>query len=95
MEHKDYLGNILNIGDDVLVRENSKDTTFRQAKIIDLKDNNYCFATVRIEYLDDRIYSNIPYYHIGDKGIELKFSRKHPKVWVDRHRIIKYDGDIE
>jgi len=87
MDCRDNVGNIIKVGDEVLVKVPKTYTTYRKAIIRDFKDirdSGYC--QVLIEYDDGRLYSNIEYFY-QEKCHKLKFTSKPTKAW-------RYSSDI-
>ena len=76
----------------VLVKESDKDTTYRQAIIRDIREDDFnCRAgTIQIEYLDGRLYCNFPWYHLKENKDKIEFHTKPVKVWVQRIRVLKF-----
>ena len=89
---KDFLGNDINVGDLVLVKESDKDTTYRQAIIRAFREDNFdCRAgTIQIEYIDGRLYCNIAWCYLEENKDKIEFHTKPVKVWVQRTRVLKF-----
>ena len=87
MDCRDNVGNIINIGDEVLVKVPKTYKTYRKAIIRDFKDiHDSGFCQALIEYDDGRLYSNVEYYY-QEKCHKLKFTSKPTKAW-------RYSSDI-
>ena len=82
----DNIGNIIKVGDEVLVQVPKTYTAYRRGIIKDFKDireSGFCQAL--IEYDDGRLYCNQK--HWEQKPHNIKFSRKLTKAW-------RYSSDI-
>ncbi len=96
MEHFDKLGNKLEEGRMVLVLVPHTDTTFRKAIVRSFKDEygdgKYCM--VQVEYINDRLYANMPHFYMTNKNGEvpgIKFSSKTTKAWRSNAEIVIFD----
>lgn len=84
MEHFDKLGNPLKEGQIVLVLVPHTEATFRKAIVRGFKDERQRYCNVQVEYINDRLYSNMPHFYMTDKNGEvpgIKFSSKTTKAW--------------
>ena len=91
LEIKDRLGNLLKVGDIVLVLVPKTYASFRKAVIRDIKTEGYgTYFDVCVEYDDGRLYSDVKYFDIKE-GVQFKFRSKPVKVWRCNHEIIKFD----
>jgi len=87
MDCRDNVGNIIKVGDEVLVKVPKTYKTYRKAIIRDFKDiRDSGFCQVLIEYDDGRLYSNVEYFY-QEKCHKLKFTSKITKAW-------RYNSDI-
>ena len=94
MEKVDYLGNPLKVGDAVLIRDSTSDTTYRKGVVTAFREDDFdCRAgDIQVEYNDGRLYCNVKYYYFSEKNKEdIKFAPKPRKVWCFRDRIVKYE----
>lgn len=95
MKYFDNIGNVINIGDQVLVLVPKSDATYRKATIVDFKNpystsyNNYC--DILVEYDIDRFYCDKPHYK-QKKGDKLNFTHKKTKAWRSNSDIILYES---
>ena len=96
IEYKDRLGNVLKKGDEVLVLLPKSLSTWRRAVIVDFKKNLLRSFEVYVEYINDRLYSDVPYYDINPNK-PTKFRTKPSRVWRWNSDIVKlkpeYIGD--
>ena len=88
LEIKDRLGNLLKVGDIVLVLVPHTYGSFRKATIRKLRYVSY--ADVCVEYDDGRLYSDIDYFDIRE-GVQFKFRSKPVKAWRCSSEIVKFD----
>ena len=89
MDCRDNVGNIIKIGDEVLVKVPKTTKTYRKAIIKDFKDiRDSGFCQALIEYDDGRLYSNVEYY-CQEKCNNLKFTVKPTKAWRYSYHIVK------
>ena len=87
MDCRDNVGNIIKVGDEVLVKVPKTYKTYRKAIIRDFKDiRDSGFCQALIEYDDGRLYSNVENYCQKNCN-NLKFTSKPTKVW-------RYSSDI-
>ena len=96
MEKVDCLGNPLKVGDEVLIRDSTSDTTYRKGIVTAFREDDFdCRAgDIQIEYNDGRLYCNVPHYYFYQKNKEdIKFAPKPRKVWCFKDRIVKYNGE--
>ena len=91
IEFVDSLGNLLKIGDIVLVLVPKTDASFRKAVIRDMKLDYFGIQSVYLEYDDGRLYCNIKHFRIK-KGDEIKFASKPIQVWRYNGDVIKFDS---
>lgn len=90
-EFVDRIGNVLEVGDHVLIRVPDSDSTYRQGIIRAIKEDPYFgLHNYQVEYVNDRLYCNMPWYNIRP-GCDIKFTNKTIKVWCDRDRLVKFD----
>ena len=88
LEIKDRLGNLLKVGDIVLVLVPHTYGSFRKATVRKLRSSSY--ADVCVEYDDGRLYSDIDYFDIRE-GAQFKFRSKPVKAWRCGCEIVKFD----
>ena len=88
LEIKDRLGNLLKVGDIVLVLVPHTYGSFRKATVCKLRSVSY--ADVCVEYDDGRLYSDIDYFDIRE-GAQFKFRSKPVKAWRCSSEIVKFD----
>ena len=95
MEHFDKLGNPLKEGQIVLVLVPHTDATFRKAIVRGFKDERQRYCNVQVEYINDRLYANMPHFYMTNKNGEvpgIKFSSKTTKAWRSNTEIVIYDA---
>jgi len=85
-EHFDAIGNIIEIGDEVLILVPKSYASYRRGIVKDFKNEYNDRCEVLVEYDDGRLYCDKPRYHL-EKEDKLKFKSKFIKVW-------RYNGDI-
>ena len=87
---KDYVGNILNIGDDVVVMS-SGNSSWRKGKVTGFKDSGYDIK-VQVEY-NDHYYCNLKHYELtgslNNPNPVIKFYTKPVKVSIDTFNVVK------
>ena len=89
MDCRDNVGNIIKVGDEVLVKVPKTYKTYRKAIIRDFKNiKESGFCEVLVEYDDGRLYCNIEYYHQNDNH-KIKFTSKSTKAWRYSSHIVK------
>ena len=96
MEHFDKLGNPLKEGQMVLALVPHTDSTFRKAIVRGFKDehSNGKYCMVQVEYINDRLYANMPHFYMTDKDGEvpgIKFSSKVTKAWRGNNEIVVFN----
>lgn len=96
VEYKDRLGNVLKEGDEVLVLVPKSQATWRRATIIAFKKNLLNSFEIYVEYINDRLYSDEPWYTMRDKST-IKFRSKPSRIWRWNSDVVKlkpeYIGD--
>ena len=94
-EIKDYVGNILDIGDDVVVLS-SGNSSWRKGKVTGFTENWSGHPKVQVEY-NDHWYCNLKHYELNgvyngiynEESPKIKFYMKPVKVSVDIFNIVK------
>ena len=93
MEHFDNLGNIITEGDIVLVLVPHSDSTWRKAYVRGFKDEHNKYCNVQVEYINDRLYSNMAHYYMTNKDGEvpgIKFTEKITKAWRHNSEVVAF-----
>lgn len=87
---KDYVGNELYIGDDVVVLS-SGNSSWRKGKVTGFKEHWHS-TKVQVEY-NDHYYCNLKHYELNgiltNKNPIIKFYTKPVKVSVDTFNVVK------
>ena len=86
---KDYVGNVLEIGDDVVVLS-SGNSSWRKGKVTGFTDLKYGIK-IQVEY-NDHWYCNLKHYELTGtyyKTEPIKFHMKPVRVSVDTFNVVK------
>ena len=90
IEHLDHLGNLLEVGDHVLIRVPQSDSSYLHGIIKMIKDDNYFgLHDYLVEYVNDRLYCNVPWYKMQKGSDDIRFTSKPSKVWCHSDRLVK------
>ena len=87
---KDYMGNVLEIGDDVVVMS-SGNSSYRRGKVICFTKDCIGYPKVRVEY-NDHYYCNRNRYELhyaASIGDPIKFCKKRIRSSVSPFNVIK------
>ena len=82
---KDYVGNELHIGDDVVVMS-SGNSSWRKGVVTGFTENWSCHPKVQVEY-NDHWYCNVKHWELHKKS--FKFYKKPVKVSIDTFNVVK------
>lgn len=87
---KDYVGNVLEIGDDVVVMS-SGNSSWRKGKVTGFKDS-WNGIKVQVEY-NDHYYCNLKHYELTgaltNPNPTIKFKMKSVRVSIDTYNVVK------
>ena len=87
---KDYVGNVLEIGDDVVVLS-SGNSSWRKGKVTGFTESWLNRPKVQVEY-NDHWYCNLKHYELNGmyyKTEPIKFRMKPVRVSVDTFNVVK------
>ncbi len=91
-EHFDAIGNIIELGDEVLILVPKSNASYRRGIVKDFRNERNDRCEVLVEYDDGRLYCNQPWYRLN-KGDKIELKSKLIKVWRDNDNIIKFKDD--
>lgn len=92
--HFDAIGNVIEIGDQVLILVPKSDASYRCGIVKDFRNehSNSDVCEVLVEYDDGRLYCDKAWYRL-QKGDLLKFKSKPVKVWRCNNNIVKFNEE--
>lgn len=85
---KDYLGNPLAVGDEVVVLS-SGNSSWRKGVVTKINDPDYLLRyKVQVEY-NDHYYCNLPHYELKPAKDKIHFYTKGVRTSVDTFNVVK------
>ncbi len=93
MDYRDNIGNIIEVGDEVLILVPKSDKTYRCGTVKDFRNAfshgaGHFYCEVLVEYDDGRLYCN-EYRWDQHQSHNIKFSKKITKAWRSNSDIVK------